>query len=100
MISPVSKGGPNIALLTIVCGWTFLVIAVAAFSLTLWAKEKRGGGVGYDDYPTVLALAATIALVSQTTWAIIIEAKDKHETELSKTMSALVVRVYLFSLRL
>ena len=97
MISPESEGGPNIAVITIICGWTFLLIALVSVGLTLWARQFKGS-YGLDDCVTILALATTIALVAQTTWAIVDEGQDKHEAKVSKTKFALIVRVGLFGL--
>lgn len=99
MISPESQGGPNVALITIVCGWTFLVIALLIVSLLLWCRSRIQRELGLDVYLTVLALATSIALIAQTTWAIVDEGQDHHEAEISKTRFALVVRVGLFSPR-
>lgn len=99
MISPESQGGPNIALITIVCSWTFLVIALLGVSLLLWVRLRIQKTIGLEDYLTISALAATIALVAQTTWAIVDEGQDDHEAEVSRTKLALVVRVSLFNLR-
>ena len=102
MISPESQGGPNIGLITIVCGWTFLVIALIGVSLMLWNRQlqiiKRR--LGPDDYLTILALAMAIALVAQTTWAVVDEGQANHEAEIPKTKIALVVRVCLYHLAL
>ena len=100
MISPESQGGPNIALITIACGWTFVGIAMLGVSLLIWSRRKMKGGLGLDDYLTTLALVTTIALIAQTTWAIADEGQDNHEAEISTTKFVLVVRVGLSSLRL
>ena len=97
MISPDSQGGPDIALITIVCSWAFLVIALLGVSLSIWSR--RIIGLGLDTYLTILALATTMALIAQTTWAIVDEGQDSHETEISKTKFALVVRVGLSGIR-
>lgn len=100
MISPESQGGPNIGLITIVCGWTFLVIALIGVSLMLWHRGLAKLRLGFDDYLTILALATTVALIAQTTWAIVDEAQAHHEAEVPNTKIALVVRVCLFHLAL
>lgn len=100
MISPESRGGPNIALITIVCGWTFLVIALLGVSILLWSRRIKKVRLGLDDYMIILALATAVALIAQTTWAIADEGQDKHEAEISKTRFALLVRVGLFRRRL
>ena len=92
MISPVSQGGPNVALITIACGWTFVGIAFLGVSLLIWFKLERRV-IGLDDYLTTLAFVITIALVAQTTWAIANEGQDDHDAEMSSTKLALVVRV-------
>lgn len=98
MISPESQGGPNIALITIICSWTFLAIALLGGSLLVWARRMQKRRLGLDDCLTLLALATTVALVAQTTWAIVDEGQDNHEAEVSKTKFALVVRVGLFGM--
>ena len=100
MISPDSQGGPNIALITIVCGWTFVWFALLSVSLLIWARRIRNTHLRLDDYLTIVALATTIALVAQTTWAIVCEGQDNHETEVSSSKFELVVRVGASSLRL
>lgn len=99
MITPESQGGPNIAFITIVCSWIFLVIALLGVSLLLVSVRSRNI-IGLHDYLTILALITTIALVAQTTWAIADEGQDDHEAEISSTKFGLVVRVGMFSLRL
>lgn len=99
MISPESQGGPNIALITIVCSWIFLAIALLGVSLLLWVRLRIQRSIGLDEYLTMFALAATIAPIAQTTWAIVDEGQDDHEAEVSRTKFALVVRVSLFDLR-
>ena len=100
MISADSQGGPNIALITIVCGWTFLGVALLCVSLQIWARLVIKRIFGPDDCLTIVALATTIALVAQTTWAIVREGQDNHEAELSSSKFELVVRVGASSLRL
>ena len=90
MISPDAQGGPNIAVITLICGWTFLAIALILVASLVWVPRGR---LGSDDCLTSLALVTSIALIAQTTWAIIDEGQDDHEVELSKTKFALVVRV-------
>lgn len=101
MISPDSSEGPNIALITMVCGWTFLVVALLAVGLLLWSKKPHltHGGL-IDDLPdhlTILALVVNIALTAQTTWAIVDEGMDNHETEIQRSKFTLVIRVRALS---
>ena len=100
MITPDSQGGPNIALITIVCGWTFVGVALLGVSLLIWASRITRRDLGLDDFLTIFALATTIALVAQTTWAIVCEGQDFHEVDVSSSKFALVVKVRASSLRL
>ena len=93
MISPTSQGGPNIALITIICGWMFLVIALLGVILLFWNRQIRKLRLGLDDYLTILALATTIALVAHSTWAIADEGQDQHQAELSNKKVVVVIRV-------
>lgn len=95
MITPKSQGGPYIALITIVCSWTFLMIALLGVSLLIWSRRIGKIGLGLDGYLTILALAMTVALIAQTTWAIVDEGQDDHEAEISRTKFALVIRSLL-----
>ena len=65
-------------------------------SLVLWYRRIKGH-FGLDDCLTVLALAAAIALLAQTTWAIVDEGQDHHEVEVPKTKFTLIVRVGLYA---
>ena len=97
MISSVSEGGPNIALITIACGWTFLAIALISVSLVLWSR-LRSGVLGLDDCLPILALATTTALVVHITWGIVVEGQDHHEARVPKTKFDYIVRVGLYDL--
>ena len=98
MISPESQGGPNIALITIACGWTFIGTAVLGVSLLIWFRRINNRGLGLDDYLTILGLMTSLALMAQTTWAINCEGQDNHEAEISRTKLILIVRVSALSL--
>ena len=97
MISSVSEGGSNIALITMVCGWTFFAIALISVNLVLWVRRRRSQ-LGLDDCLTILALATTTALVVHITWGIVVEGQDQHEARVPKTKFALIVRVGLYDL--
>ena len=97
MFSSEAQGGPNIALITIICGWIFSILALLSGSLMLWVRVKQRN-LGIDDCLTALALATNTAIIVQITWAIVDEGQDKHEAEVPRTAFAMVVRVDLFSL--
>lgn len=91
-MSPESQGGPNIALITIVCSWTFLMIALLSVSILIWFRRTRNQKLGPDEYLILFAFVTTFAIVAQTTWAIVDEGQDDHEAEVSRTKFALIVR--------
>ena len=99
MFSSESQGGPNIALITIICSWLFLFIALLGVILMFWSRRIQKVGLELGDYLIILALATTIALVAQTTWAIVVEGQDQHQAELSNNKVTVVVRVGLSGLR-
>ena len=76
-----------------------MAIALLSASLLLWDRRIRIY-FGLDDYLTLPALATTVALIAQTTWAIVDEGQDNHEAEVSKEKLGLVVRVGLFVIAL
>ena len=100
MISPDSQGGPNIGLITLICGWTFVGIALLGVSIHVWRKITQLRIFSWDDCLMILALMTTIALVAQTTWAIVCEGQDNHEAEVPSSKFELIVRVGASSFRL
>ncbi len=97
MISPVSQGGPDVALITIACGWTFVGFALLGVSLLFWSRRIKRIDFGLDGFLTTLALMTSIVLMAQTTWAIVLEDEDDHEAEVSRQKFASVVKVSPFS---
>jgi len=93
MISPNSQNGPNIGRITIICGWIFVGIALLSVGLLLWSRRIKQNKVGLDDYLVIVALGISIALMAQTTWAIVDENMDRHETEVARAKFTSVVKV-------
>ena len=98
MFASESQGGPNISLITIVCSWIFLFLALIGVIIVFWFRRIRKMGLDLGDYLIILALATTTALVAQTTWAIVDEGQDQHQAELSNKKVTVVVRVGLSGL--
>ena len=99
MFSSESQEGPNIALITIICSWLFLIVASLGVIVMFWNRRIRKVRLDLGDYLIILALATTIALVAQTTWAIVDQGQDQHQAELSNKKVTVVVRVCLPGLR-
>ena len=73
-------------------------VALLGFSLLIWSRRMKKVSLGLDDHLMTLALVTTIALVAQTTWAVVCEGQGDHEAEVSGTKFALFVRVGAFGL--
>ena len=70
MFSPDSTQAPNIANITIICGWLFTVLAALAVTLHFWSRHISTNAVMADDYLILVAFAIAVAIVAQTSWAI------------------------------
>ena len=93
MFQPDSTHAPNIAILTIICGWVFTAIAILAVIIVFWSRRIRGQALRSDDYILFLTLAITIGLVAHTTWAVIDEGLGKQPRDVSKDQRGKIVRV-------
>lgn len=91
MLSPDSPNGLNIAVITIVCGWVFVSLAILAVGIQIWDSIKIK--VGIEDIVLVHAMIVSIGLVAQTTWAIVDEDMGKHEAEIPRNKFTFVARV-------
>ena len=56
MFAPDSPNAPNIAIITIVCGWVFSVLAILSVVLLLWSRRALGRQLDANDYLTFLLL--------------------------------------------
>ena len=70
MFSPDSAQAPNIAKITIVCGWLFTALAALAVILHFWSRITIVRRTSADDYLILVAFTIAVAIVAQTTWAI------------------------------
>lgn len=92
MFAPDSPNAPNIAVLTLVCGWIFTGVALLAFSLLLWSRS-RSCGFQADDYLTFVALTVAIALVAHTCYAVVDEGLRIRAGEMSMVKRNALVKV-------
>ena len=93
MFSPDSNEAPNIAVITIVCSWVFFGVAVLAIFLLVWSRHITGTILRLDDYITLAACTVTLALVVQTTWAVLDEGFDKQLKNVSVRQRAVIPKV-------
>ena len=92
MFSPNSSDGPSIAFVTIVCSWIFAAVAVVAVGLLVWSRRIMGLQLLIDDCIMLVALTIALALVAQTTWAVVDEGLDKRLEEVPMRQRAVIVR--------
>lgn len=98
MFSPSHHGAPNIALITVICGWTFTAVAALTVGLHFWSARfvPRTGDlkhIGICYTTTYAAFGTTVALVAQITWAIVDEDQGKHIEQVPRTHTAVIIRV-------
>lgn len=93
MYGPESRNAPNIAIITLVCGWVFTGLAILAVFLFGWSMRLRKRSLGSGDYCLFGALILAIVLVGHTSWAIIDEGMGYHQTNLSESQRASLVKV-------
>lgn len=85
----------NIALITIVCGWVFTAVATLAIVLQIWSAVFEHNIFGSSHCMLLAAFGTAIALVSQTTWAIIDEDSVKHVGQVPSTHKSAITKVRL-----
>ena len=95
MFGTESRNAPNIAIITLVCGWVFTALAILAVVLLCWSARLGKRLLGYGDYCLFGALILAIVLVGHTSWAIIDEGMGYHQPTLSKSQRASLVNVGL-----
>ena len=93
MFGSESRNAPNIAIITLVCGWVFTALAILAVFLLCWSMRLRHRSPETGDYCLFGALILAIVLVGHTSWAIIDEGMGYHQTTLSKSQRASLVKV-------
>lgn len=83
----------NIGLITLVCSWTFTVIATLATGLSIRAPIPKQRSFRLEDCIQIAAYLVTVVLVAQITWAIVDESQDKHVTEIPRSQLVLIANV-------
>ena len=76
---PIPSGSEfNIGRATLICGWTLAAIALDFLLITMWASHVRFGHLRLDEYMQVVATVISLALLIQSTWAVIEEGQGQH----------------------
>ena len=93
MFSAESEGAPNIAVITIVCGWAFTAVATACMCLLIWSRRISGNSLGKIDYLTIIAFIIAVILVIHTTWAVVDEKLGRNIDMVSSKDRSRIPRV-------
>ena len=84
---------PDLGTTTIVCGWVFATLSILSVSRSIRDRFHRRA-IGLDDWSLVFALVLAVALVAQTTWAILDEHQSEHISNTSRTQIELLGKVF------
>ena len=93
MFGSESRNAPNIAIITLVCGWVFTALAILAVFLLCLSRRLTKIPLRYGEYCLFGALILAVVLVGHTSWAIVDEGMGYHQTTLSKNQRAALVKV-------
>ena len=78
---------------TLISGWLLAILALIGLGLSIWAKHLKHLPTGLDDVFLVSATIISLALLIQTTWAIIDEGQGQHMETESQLEIAMVAKV-------
>ncbi|KAL8953265.1 MAG: hypothetical protein Q9222_000870 [Ikaeria aurantiellina] len=92
MLSPQTSNAPNIALITIVCGWVLTILAYIAILFLIRSSRSTTLHLGSSDYFTFLAFAIAVALVVHTTWIIHNEGFGTQDGNISASRRAALIK--------
>ena len=95
MFQPDSHNAPNVALITLVCGWLFTALAILTVILLWWARRLRKLSFWKENYLLIGALLVSIALVIHTSWAIVEEGLGRQQKDLTTRHRASLIKVRL-----
>ena len=91
---PIQQGpSSDIGRATLISGWLLATLTSIGLGLSIWAKLSAMVGVGLDDIFLVVATIISLALLIQTTWAIVDEGQGQHVEAESQSDIAIVAKV-------
>ncbi|KAI0424954.1 hypothetical protein F5Y09DRAFT_322911 [Xylaria sp. FL1042] len=82
-----------VGILTIVLGWVLTALALLSLILYIWSK--RGLSISFDDILLYLSFLISLALMSLTTWAVVVEGQGQHQSAESRSQIELVAKSLL-----
>ncbi|KAJ3578841.1 hypothetical protein NPX13_g1727 [Xylaria arbuscula] len=87
----------SVGRLTIILGWSFAALALLSMVIHIWSKRIRGSVDGFDDILLYLSFLVSLALMSLTTWAVVIEGQGRHQSTESQSQIELVAKSLLIN---
>lgn len=78
---------------TLICGWIFGETAVLMFGLMAKSRRLLRKRFGIEEYLVFISLLISIALATQTNWAIVDEGQGRHIEDESPIEIVLVAKV-------
>lgn len=98
MVASALDASPNIPLITIVCSWTFVAVALIFLGPWIWTRVRIRRKFDLASLLLILACITTFAL-AQITWVIVDEGGWKHEDEVARSKLRIICGVsFLFPL--
>lgn len=89
---------PSVGSLTIVLGWTLTALALLSVILYTWSRTlNRNLFHGFDDIILFVSVLLSLALMSATTWAVVIEGQGQHQSAESHSQFELVAKAPPYS---
>lgn len=85
--------GVNMPLITIVCSWVFMFLALVAIGIQVFVCVRIRRRFNVVDILLWAAATASLLLVVQTTWAVVVEGQGLHADQDSMSQFDLVAKV-------
>lgn len=80
--------------LTIALGWVLTALALLSLTLHTWSKKVGGLSINcFDDILVYLSFLISLALMSLTTWAVVVEGQGRHQSAESRSQIELIAKV-------
>lgn len=93
-MAPIQYGSSSdIGRATLICGWLFGSLAILSVCLAMWIRLKMQGHCGLDDIILWITTIISVALLIQTTWAIVDKGQGQHIENESRSGTILVIKV-------
>ncbi|KAI1756480.1 hypothetical protein F4782DRAFT_482693 [Xylaria castorea] len=84
--------------LTIILGWVLTALALLSVILYIWSKSvKRQPLCLFDDFLLYYSFLQSLALMSVTTWAVVVEGQGQHQSAESRSQFELVAKSLLIN---